>query len=187
MNQINRLHDQHLHTKYSLDSKEDLENYYKLTSELNCSYIITTEHIEFDSVYNNQDWIVDFDALKNNLDSLNNKYPNVTPLLGVEVGYRKDHLTDMDKLISSQNFDLVNMSIHDNGKYDYYMKKDYEALGIDKMLDIYFNNAIDGVKTYKNYDVLSHIDYGFKTAYILDNTLNINNYKHYLKEIFKCV
>ena len=187
MNQINRLHDQHLHTKYSLDSKEDLENYYKLASELNCSYIITTEHIEFDSVYNNQDWIVDFDALKNNLDSLNNKYPNVTPLLGVEVGYRKDHLTDMDKLISSQNFDLVNMSIHDNGKYDYYMKKDYEALGIDKMLDIYFNNAIDGVKTYKNYDVLSHIDYGFKTAYVLDNTLNINNYKHYLKEIFKIV
>lgn len=185
MNQIIRLHDQHLHSKYSLDSKEELENYYKLTNENNCSYFLTTEHIEFDSVANRKDWTVDYENLKFDLLELNKKYPNVTPLLGVEVGYRKDHLNDMENLINSQEFDLVNMSIHDNGTYDYYMKKDYEQLGIKHMLDIYFNNAIDGVKTYKNYDVLSHIDYGFKTAYILDNSLKIENYEHYLKEIFQ--
>ena len=182
---MKRLHDQHLHTKYSLDSKEELKNYYALASKAGCSYIVTTEHIEFDSVYNNQDWTVDFESLKEELKSLGKEFKNVLPLLGVEVGYRKDHLFDMENLITQEDFDLVNMSIHDNGKYDYYMKKDYEVLGVRKMLDIYFNNAIDGVKTYKNYDVLSHIDYGFKTAYLLDNTLKIEDYKHYLEVIFK--
>ncbi len=187
MNQIKRLHDQHLHTKYSLDSKEEIVNYYQLASSIECSYFVTTDHIEFDSVFNNQDWTVDFESLKNDLFVLNKQYPNVTPLLGVEIGYRKDHIDDMIQLINSQNFDLINMSIHDNGVYDYYMKKDYLEVGIDKMLDIYFNNIIDGVHTFKNYDVLSHVDYGFKTAYTLDSTLKIEKYESYLKEIFEVI
>lgn len=185
MNQIKKLHDQHLHTKYSLDSKEDIERYYKLANAIGCSYFVTTEHIEFESVYNNQDWTVDFESLKNDLKTLENKYQGTKSLLGVELGYRKDHLDRMNELVKSQSFDLINMSIHDNGVYDYYMKKDYQSIGIEKMLDIYFNNAIDGVKTFKDYDVLSHIDYGFKTAYTLDNTLKVESYEHYLKEIFK--
>ena len=51
MNQIKRLHDQHLHTKYSLDSKEEIVNYYQLASSIECSYFVTTDHIEFDSVF----------------------------------------------------------------------------------------------------------------------------------------
>lgn len=181
---MNRLHDQHLHSNYSFDSKENLEKYYKLASELGCSYFVTTEHIEFDSVFNRKDWTVDFDSMKKDLNNFSKKYPNVKPLLGVELGYRKDKLKEMNNLIASQPFDVINMSIHDNGKHDYYMKKDFIELGVDKMLDIYFNNAIDGVKTFKDYDVLSHIDYGFKTAYTVNNTLDIKNYKHYLVEIF---
>lgn len=184
MNQIKRLHDQHLHSSYSFDSKENIENYYKHASEIGCEYFVTTEHIEFDSVFNHQDWTVEFDSLKKDLEKYSKKYPNVIPLLGVEMGYRKDKLKEMDNLVKSEAFDVINMSIHDNGKQDYYMKKDFLEIGVDTMLEIYFNNAVDGVKTYKDYDVLSHIDYGFKTAYLVDNSLNINNYKHYLVEIF---
>lgn len=185
MNLIKKLHDGHLHTKYSLDSEQEIKDYYEYASNAGWSYFITTEHIEFDSVINNQTWTVDFDNLIKELKELNKEYPNVTPLLGVEIGYRKDHLSDMTNLINSYDFDLINMSIHDNGKYDYYIKRDFLDIGIDNMLDIYFNNIIDGVKTFKNYDVLCHVDYGFKTAYGLDNTLRIENYEHYLKEIFE--
>lgn len=184
MNQIKRLHDQHLHSSYSFDSKENIKNYYKLANELGCGYFVTTEHIEFDSVYNHQDWTVDFDSLKKDLEKYSKKYPNVVPLLGVELGYRKDKLFEMNNLINSQQFDVINMSIHDNGMYDYYMKKDFLEIGVDKMLEIYFNNAIDGVKTFKDYDVLSHLDYGFKTAYTINNSLNIKDYEHYLIPIF---
>lgn len=187
MNYLQRLHDQHLHTKYSLDSKQDISDYYKHASSIGCSYFVTTDHIEFDSVYNRQNWTVDFESLKNDLSKLHQIYPNVTPLLGAEIGYRKDHLEDMINLINQEDFDLINMSIHDNGEVDYYLKDDYHRIGIKNMLDIYFKNAIDGVETFDNYDVLSHIDYGFKTAYTLDNTLKIEDYEHYLKVIFENV
>lgn len=179
------LHDQHAHTSYSMDSDASLEEYYKILQKYNAKYFITTEHIEFDSMYNFQDWTVDYESMKKELKLLNKKYPSVTPLLGVEIGYRKDHLNDMERVINSENFDLVNMSIHDNGKYDYYMKDSYKLLGNQKMLDIYFNNIIDGLNTYNNFDVLSHFDYGFKTAYLVDHNEIISNYEKYVRPIFR--
>lgn len=181
---INKLHDQHLHSCYSLDSKEDITNYVSLSEKQNCSYFLTTEHIEFDSAYNHKDWTVDFPSLIKNLDEITNINKKIKPLLGVEIGYRKDKLDKIKDLINSYKFDVINMSIHDNGIYDYYIQKDYIDIGIDKMLDIYFKNALDGVKTFQNYDVLSHIDYAFKTAYLIDNSLDIRNYESYLVDIF---
>ena len=181
------LHDQHAHTYYSLDSDASIDNYYKIASNYNTKYFICTDHIEFDSLYNFQNWTVDYDSLKEDLKRLGNIYPSVTPLLGIEIGYRKDHLKDMDKTINSQDFDLVNMSIHDNGKYDYYMKESYKEIGISNMLDIYFNNIIDGLDNYTNFDVLSHFDYGFKTAYLIDHNKSINEYETIVREIFRKV
>lgn len=181
------LHDQHLHTSYSGDSRADIDKYYEITSRYNCQYFIATDHIEFDSVYNGLDWTVDYPYLKEDLKRLHKQYPSVTPLLGVEIGYRKDKLNGMNNLLASQDFDLINLSIHDNGRYDYYMCNSFKEIGVNKMLDIYFNNVIDALSTYDNFDVLSHFDYGFKTAYLVDNTLKIEMYKGYVQEIFKLV
>lgn len=181
------LHDQHLHTSYSGDSRADIDKYYEITSRYNCKYFVSTDHIEFDSVYNGLDWTVDYPFLKEDLKRLHKEYPNVTPLLGVEIGYRKDKLKEMDNLLASQEFDLINLSVHDNGIYDYYMRNSFETIGINRMLDIYFNNVIDALNTYDNFDVLSHFDYGFKTAYLIDDTLDIEMYKTYVLEIFKKV
>ena len=181
------LHDQHAHTSYSVDSEASLEEYYKIAFKYNRKYFITTEHIEFDSMYNFQDWTVDYVSMKKELSELREKYPTVTPLLGVEIGYRKDHLEDMKRVINSESFDLINMSIHDNGKYDYYMQESFKDLGTTQMLDIYFNNIIDALNTFHDFDVLSHFDYGFKTAYVVNSNLRINDYEIIVRQIFKKV
>lgn len=181
------LHDQHVHSNYSLDSDVTLESYYLIAEKYNIKYFITTEHVEFDSMYNNQDWIVDFKKLRNELNNLHQQYPNVNPLVGIEIGYRKDHILDMDSMLNQETFDVVNMSIHDNGVYDYYLKDAFINVGIDNMLDIYFNNILDGLNNYHNFDILSHFDYGFKTAYLIDNTLTINKYEDIIRKIFRKV
>lgn len=181
------LHDQHCHTSFSLDSKASIEEYYKIALKNKTKYFITTEHIEFDSVYNKIDWTVDYEELKYTLNYLKDKYKTITPLLGVELGYRKDHLEDMLKLVKSEDFDLVNMSIHDNGVYDYYMKEAYLEKGVDGMLDIYFNNILDALDNFHDFDVLSHFDYGFKSAYNVDNSIRINDYEQIVRKIFRKV
>lgn len=181
------LHDQHVHTSYSLDSQANIFEYAKVANDLGCKYFITTDHVEFESVYNHTDWTVDYDSLKLDLIKIKEIYPNLTPLLGIEIGYRKDKLTKMDEMLAKYSFDLVNMSIHDNGKVDYYKNEDYYKYGTRAMLDIYFNNMLDGVTTYNNFDVLSHLDYGFKTAYLLDNSILLSDYEEILKKIMMVI
>lgn len=180
-----RLHDQHCHTEYSLDSKASFKKYFTTAKNNQCLYFVTTEHIEFDSVYNRSNWTVDFDKMIKEMSNLSNS--SIKCLLGIEIGYRKDKIKEMNDILEQYPFDLVNMSVHDNGQVDYYLKKDYEEIGITKMLDIYFLNVIDAITNFDNFDVLSHLDYGFKTAYLLDNTIDLKNYEHYLKEIFKII
>lgn len=179
------LHDQHCHTSYSLDSKANIEKYYQIASNYQTKYFVTTEHIEFSSAYNHQDWTVNFEQLINELTSLKNIFQNVTPLLGVEIGYKKNYIHNINDVINSYEFDFINLSIHDNDVYDYYLKDAFISIGIDNMLKIYFNNIIDALKNFENFDVLSHFDYGFKTAYLIDNSLLIDLYESYIRKIFK--
>ncbi|MEI3527981.1 MAG: hypothetical protein V8R15_08340 [Bacilli bacterium] len=58
------LHDQHLHSKYSHDSNEELINYIEIANRMGCKYFVTTEHFDSDLVINHEDWIVDYQALK---------------------------------------------------------------------------------------------------------------------------
>lgn len=181
------LHDQHCHTSYSGDSNASIEKYFQIANKNHCSYFVTTEHIEFNSVYNHQDWTVDYSSLKKDLKALGRLYPSVTPLLGIELGYRKDYIDKMHQMIASEPFDLINLSVHDNGYYDYYMKDSFQTIGIDQMLKIYFDNIIDALMNFSDFDVLSHFDYGFKTAYLLDKTVQLEDYKPQIERIFQLV
>ena len=43
---------------------------------------------------------------------------------------------------------------------------------------------IDGLVTWDDFDVLSHFDYGFKTAYLIDSNLRVSEFESYLNKIF---
>lgn len=179
------IHDQHIHTSYSRDSQASIDEYYKIASDLGCKYFVATDHLEFMSSYNKADWTVDYVGLNKDLERLGKQYPNVLPLKGVEIGYRKDHLPRMLKAIGEGDYDLINLSVHDNGEIDYYIIEEFKKRGYLETLIVYFNNVIDALTTMDDFDVLSHFDYGFKTAYLIDNNLRISAYEDYLKQIFK--
>jgi len=179
------LYDQHCHSRYSNDSCEDLKNYAIIAEKYHASYVVTTEHIEFNSVCTNSDWTVDFKGLLDEQVRLKEQFPSISFLLGVEIGYRHEYIDKMKKTIASNDFDVVNMSIHDNGVYDYYMKAPFIKLGISEVLNIYFNNIINALDNFNDFDVLSHFDYGFKTAYLIDNTISINDFESIVRTIFK--
>ena len=178
------LHDQHVHSCFSHDSKELIDNYYNKTKELGCKYFITTEHIDFDVHPNHEDWTADFEKLKKRLSELY-KSGGPIPLLGVEIGYRADFRPKMEKWINSQDFDVINLSIHNNPLMEYYYESFFREYGIDKCLEMYFNQMMDAMLSMDDFDVLAHIDYGFKTAYNIDKDLKFSDYEHYLIPILK--
>lgn len=179
------IHDQHVHSKYSMDSTQELEPYIKKANELGCSYFVTTDHFDFDLVEHHTNWTVDYLSLKKELEELQKKYPNITMLLGIEMGYRRDRLDDICAQLTRENYDVVNLSIHDNEYADFYWEKYFAKYGIDQLMHIYFDEMIEATSSFFNYDVLSHIDYGFKTVYLMDNHYQISRYEDKLKMVMK--
>lgn len=177
------IHDQHVHSKYSADSNQELEPYIKKAIELGCTYFITTDHYDFDLVEFHNDWTVDYDSLKKDLEKLHKIYPQITPLLGIELGYRKDHLDDMLTQLAKEKYDLVNLSIHDNEYADFYWEKYFNKYGKDFLINAYFDEMIEATSTFFDYNVLSHIDYGFKTLYLMDRTYKMSMYEEKIKQV----
>ena len=176
------LHDQHMHSHYSEDSKEELKNYLDLAVKVKCSYFMTCEHVDFDPPSFEYSWIADFKALKEECKSLIPLYPNINFLYGIELGYRADHLDDMQKMLNDNTFDLVQLSVHDDSINDYYLKESFMDTYND--LNKYFDKIYEAICTFSDYDVLSHFDYGFKTARIVNPDEDIKLYEDKLKKIF---
>lgn len=178
-----KLHDQHVHSKYSVDSNQELEAYFQKASLLGCEYFVTTDHIDFNLTESNNDWTVDYKALKEDLRKMHQKYSHIIPLLGVEMGYRRDYLDSINQVLQSESFDLVNLSIHDVKDIDFYWSKYYIKFGVEYVMDVYFDEMIYATSTFDNFDVLSHLDYGFKTVYEMDNNYKISKYEEKIIQV----
>lgn len=180
------LHDQHVHSSFSEDSNQEIKEYYDLAKKLGCKYFITTEHIDLDVTLQKRDWIVDFKSLKKKLNEIKEENGPI-PLLGVEIGYRKDFLDKLYKWMYSEEFDLINLSIHDNGKIEYYFIECFKENGIKKSMIDYYTQMYEAVNLVDNFDVLSHIDYAYKTCYKMDSNYNFLDDEELIKPILETI
>ena len=180
------LHDQHIHSSYSEDSTEPLINYYMLAEKLGCRYFVTTEHIDYMPSMDNHHWLCDFDKLQDELKKLYNGSGPI-PLLGIEMGYRIDYLNEINEILNKYEYDIINLSIHDSGKYEYYYISNFEELGIKKTIKMYYEQMLDAVKKIDKFNVLSHIDYCYKTVLKIDNNYDFLSDYHLIKPILETI
>lgn len=179
---IKELHDQHIHSRFSEDAKGLLCRYIRRAKKEGKSYFITCEHLEMYHVTSEKPWLFNADKLYKRSAKLCKRY-GLTPLLGIEIGCNLDHFNDMDRLISEHPYDLVQLSMHDDGVNDFYLKEVFNE--IPSSVNNYFDFMYKGVVGYKNYEVLSHFDYGFKSALKAHPDLDIRDYEDKLTKIFK--
>ena len=92
-----KYYDQHIHSSFSKDSEEDLENYFIKAKENGIEYVITCEHFDPHTSVDGTSWDADYDALIAYQKKLKKKYPMITPLLGIELGYRKEYMDGMEE------------------------------------------------------------------------------------------
>lgn len=181
MPEIKVYHDQHIHSRFSEDSKEMIWKYIKLAKKAGVSYFVTCEHVDFDPVSYDKSWICDFNKLHKRLKRVR----GIKTLKGIELGFRDDHINEMNDILSKFSFDIVQLSCHDNGKLDYYLDSSFENYPLD--LDDYFDYVIKAVTTFDNFDCLSHFDYGLKSALRTNPNINIRIHEKKLKELFSAL
>ena len=150
--------DQHVHSSFSFDSNEDLENYINVS---NNSDIITTEHLDFENpIINYKDSSIDYLKYVGQIKNLNKKYSNKF-FSGIEIGYTLNSEKRIEDFLKDKNFNLKLLSIHQNGIYDF-MCVNKKLISIGSLIQEYFEPMIQALESSIKFDVLAHFEYGLR-------------------------
>ena len=150
--------DQHVHSSFSFDSNENLENYINVS---NNSDIITTEHLDFENpIINYKDSSIDYLKYVGQIKNLNKKYSNKF-FLGIEIGYTPNSEKRIEDFLKDKNFNLKLLSIHQNGNYDY-MCVNKKLISLEVLIQEYFEQMIQALESSIKFDVLAHFEYGLR-------------------------
>ena len=149
---------QHIHSNFSFDSNEDLENYINVCNE---NDIITTEHLDFENpVINYKDSSIHYLKYIEQIKNLNKKYPNKF-FSGIEIGYTLNSEKRIKDFLIDKNFNLKLLSIHQNGIYDF-MCINKKLIKLENLVKEYFELMIQALESPIKSDVLAHFEYGLR-------------------------
>ncbi|SEO52344.1 histidinol-phosphatase HisJ family protein [Paenibacillus sp. OV219] len=172
MNRSPAIVDQHVHTSYSPDSTEPLENIVRLAHSLGKSFVVTTDHFDYDCKYFKKDVLIDMPAYEREVDVLLSKY-EIDIRKGIEVGYRRDYHNEINAYLQQYSFDLVLLSVHNNGVLDFAEDK-FQGQPLDRVFTDYFMHVFHSVSDMDNYDVVAHLDYFVRYS---KRVINESDYK----------
>ena len=150
--------DQHVHSNFSFDSNEDLENYINVPNK---NDIVTTEHLDFaNPIINYEDSSINYLKYIEEIDSLNKKYSNKF-FSGIEIGYTPNSEKRIEDFLKDKNFNLKLLSIHQNGLYDY-MCVNKKLISLEALIQEYFEQMIQALESSIEFNVLAHFEYGIR-------------------------
>ena len=150
--------DQHVHSNFSFDSNEALENYINVSNK---NDIVTTEHLDFaNPVINYEDSSINYLKYIEEIDSLNKKYSNKF-FSGIEIGYTQKSEKKIEDFLKNKNFNLKLLSIHQNGNYDY-MCVNKKLISLEVLVKEYFEQMIQALESSIEFNVLAHFEYGLR-------------------------
>ena len=108
-------YDQHVHSSFSFDSQTELSDYLKHAD----GCFVTTEHVDLENSANHfMDSWMDYDRYSLYLENLQ-KNTDIRLLKGVEIGWLRKHHGRLMAWLQCKQFDIILLSIHQNGIFDY--------------------------------------------------------------------
>ena len=150
--------DQHVHSNFSFDSNEELENYINVSNK---NDIVTTEHLDFaNPIINYEDSSIEYLKYIEEITGLNKKYSNKF-FSGIEIGYTPNSEKRIEDFLKDKNFNLKLLSIHQNGLYDY-MCVNKKLISLEALIQEYFEQMIQALESSIEFNVLAHFEYGIR-------------------------
>ena len=150
--------DQHVHSNFSFDSNEELENYINVSNK---NDIVTTEHLDFaNPIINYEDSSINYLKYIEEITSLNKKYSNKF-FSGIEIGYTQKSEKKIKDFLKNKNFNLKLLSIHQNENYDY-MCVNKKLISLEVLVKEYFEQMIQALESSIEFNVLAHFEYGLR-------------------------
>jgi histidinol-phosphatase (PHP family) len=149
-----------MHCHFSGDSEAASEDMVKAAMEKGLDGICFTDHLDFDYREEPGLFLLDVDAYRAEISSLQAKYDGIFPILwGIEVGLQP-HVAGKNRGVTTgYPFDFVIGSSHCVDCIDIYYPSFYENTTEEAAYRRYFEAILKNVQTDADYDVYGHLDY----------------------------
>ena len=163
-------YDAHMHTQFSTDSEEPMENMIQASIQCKLRGITFTDHMDyrFPTTY---DWQLeagekpfqfDFEKYRDTIASLREKYKDQIEIhTGVEIGLKSDAYEDNVALSKRSDLEYCIGSIHLIENMDPYYPDFWEAYGEENGLKRYFETTYEQLQNLGEIriDTVGHLDY----------------------------
>lgn len=176
------LSDYHLHSNFSFDSKQKIEEIIVKAISMNINEICITEHISFDPCDKSYDFF-NFKDYESEIFQLSQKYyKDINIKTGLEIGEYHLYKGDYDRYFKENRLDFVIGSIHNlNGQG---LRANILEHGVKYAYETYFKEVLNFVEI-GDYDVLGHLDIIQRYAFKEHGVYNFQDYKDNIYDILK--
>lgn len=181
-------YDYHVHTNFSSDSKETPEDMIKQAISLNLKEIAITDHVDYDNTDVPSELILKYEDYSAKINSLIDLYKDDIDIkLGVEIGMQPHIAKKCTDFCKNNHFDFIIASTHAIDKRDVYNGKIFEEHSQKEGYKIYFENVLENVTLFDEFDVFGHLDFINRYGKFEDKTLNYIDFKDIIDEILKVI
>lgn len=157
-----QLFDHHMHSEFSQDSTQKMEEVIEQAIKIGKTHVTFTDHSDIVFAQTTKAFCTDIPAYNQKIASLKERYPQIKLLRGSEVGFEKRIADDIKQFFATHRFDIRILSVHSVfGGMDFadeFREKGYWAHSDDVLQD-YFMATYDAVTMIDNFQILGHLDY----------------------------
>lgn len=178
--------DYHTHSNFSGDCTTAMEDMIKRAVELGLNEIAFTDHVDYDYPDEKIPFIIDYDKYLEDFTLLKEKYRKDIQLkLGVEVGYQFHIQHEIEDLLSAYPFDFVICSSHAADRMEFSQGSFFKGKEQDSAYRRYFENVLEAVGAFQDYDVYGHLDFIIRYGNYADRHLSYRDYSDVIDKILK--
>lgn len=183
------LSDYHVHSSYSGDAKDSLEDMVVSAIDKGLKQICFTEHQDLCFPYNEGEegmFDLNTDSYLYELLRVREKYSDsIRVLFGVELGLQLDAVRENAIYAKSREFDMIIASLHLVDKIDPYYPEYFEGKTEEEAYGTYFTRILENIRRFENFDVLGHLDYIVRYGANKDANYRYDIYKSTIDQILE--
>ena len=152
--------DTHVHSHFSADSGESMENIAEAAIRAGIGVLCFTDHIDYDFPLEGIYFDFNVDEYLAEIAGIRERYGGqVRILAGVELGMQP-HLPKRYKaLLDRYPLDYAIGSLHLVGEYDPYYPEAFAGRDAVDVYRQYFEETLENVRVFEDFDSLGHLDY----------------------------
>jgi len=170
--------DSHIHTLFSGDCQEKLENIFKYAIENKIQEITLTDHIDPDFPSGSSEFYFDIGEYLSLLMDFRKKLEGQLKInLGVEFGLQPHLIKDFNEISKLKELDFIIGSTHCAGGKNPVEDDFFIGLTKDEAHDLYFKETLKNVRIFRDISVYGHLDFIKRYGRNVHKDFNTIDYK----------